>query len=52
MKKFEIGKEYIEYTFSSELSTMLEKLGIFLIAVAVVKLIIAAAVHYRRKKGE
>ena len=30
---------------------MLEKLGIFLIAVAVVKLIIAA-VHYRRKKGE
>ena len=42
----------IEYTFSSELSTMLEKLGIFLIAVAIVKLIIAAAVHYRRKKGE
>ena len=31
---------------------MLEKLGIFLIAVAVVNLIIAAAVHYRRKKGE
>jgi hypothetical protein len=31
---------------------MLVKIGIFLIAVAVVKLIIAAAVHYRRKKGE
>ena len=31
---------------------MLEKLGIFLISVAIVKLIIAAAVHYRRKKGE
>lgn len=31
---------------------MLAKLGIFLIIVAIVKLIIAAAVHYRRKKGE
>lgn len=31
---------------------MLAKLGIFLIVVAVVKLIIAAAVHCRRKKGE
>lgn len=31
---------------------MLAKIGIFLIAVAVVKLIIAAAVHCRRKKGE
>ena len=31
---------------------MLAKIGIFLIAVAVVKLIIAAAVHDRRKKGE
>ena len=31
---------------------MLLKIGIFLIAVADVKLIIAAAVHYRRKKGK
>ena len=31
---------------------MLLKIGIFLIAVAVVKLIVAAAVHYRRKKGK
>ena len=31
---------------------MLLKIGIFLIAVAVAKLIIAAAVHYRRKKGK
>ena len=31
---------------------MLLKIGIFLIAVAVVKLIIAAAVHYRRMKGK
>lgn len=31
---------------------MLLKIGIFLIAVAVVKLIIAAALHYRRKKGK
>lgn len=31
---------------------MLAKLGIFLIVVAVVKLIIAAAVYCRRKKGE
>lgn len=31
---------------------MLAKLGIFLIVVAIVKLIIAAAVHYSRQKGE
>lgn len=31
---------------------MLAKLGIFLIVVAIVKLIIAAAVHCLRKKGE
>ena len=31
---------------------MLAKLGIFLIVVAAVKLIVAAVVHFRRKKGE
>ena len=43
----------IEYTFSSELSIMLVKLAIFLIAAAVVKLVISAVIYViRKRKGE
>ena len=42
----------IEYTFSSELSIMLLKIGIFLIAVAVVKIIVSAIIHFRQRKDK
>lgn len=42
----------IEYTFSSELSIMLVKIGFFLIAVAVVKIIVSAIIHFRQRKDK
>ena len=42
----------IEYTFSSDLSIMLVKLAIFLIAAAGVKLIVSAVIYFNRKRKD